>query len=271
MKLFLRLGLIKAAFFGGCGVNGLMTSFRYVLNIGTLATWLMVAGASILVAVVEVEERLPVLEENGRDEVELSVVPLAMGSAPARSGEDAADELASVDVAESVELPETPALPEIPDLAEWEPLPEIPRMPERREAPDRERAVAEDRPRVAAVAPRGNSSGRDAAAAGGVGSGRGEVRGRADGAGSSAVGSERWVGGRMPRPNYPAAARRSGQEGRVVVQFSVDERGDVVDAKITSSCPHSTLNEEALRTVRRWKFRPGPRASASRPIIFKLK
>jgi len=74
----------------------------------------------------------------------------------------------------------------------------------------------------------------------------------------------------MPAPNYPSEARRKNEEGRVVVAFSVDERGDVVSARVSNPCPYPLLNDEALRAVRRWKFQPGARASLQRPIIFKL-
>jgi protein TonB len=180
-----------------------------------------------------------------------------------------------VEPAALAELPETPEMPALPDLSELAPLPEIPEMPVA-PAPAPAEVRREAAPKVAVRAAAASSSStkraagqrQTASAASGRGSGQGN--GSARGAGSSAVGSDRWVGGRMPKPNYPSAARRSGQQGRVVVQFTVDERGYVVDAKITGSCAHSILNEEALRTVRRWKFRPGPRASASRPIVFQL-
>ena len=74
----------------------------------------------------------------------------------------------------------------------------------------------------------------------------------------------------MTAPDYPNEARRKNQQGRVVVNFSVDERGDVVSASVTTPCPYPLLNDEALRAVRRWKFQPGERASLQRPIIFKL-
>jgi len=255
-----------------------MSSLLYVLNIGTLATWLTVAGASTVAAVVHVSERLPLLEDGRQEETELSVTPLAMGSAP--PAEAAADEApAEPQEAEPTalaELPETPEMPALPDLSELEPLPEIPEMPV---APAPAEVRREAAPKVAvraavASSPSQRSTGQrqvaSAASGRANGGGSGQGNSSARGAGSSAVGSDRWVGGRMPKPNYPSAARRSGQQGRVVVQFTVDERGYVVDAKITGSCPHSVLNEEALRTVRRWKFRPGPRASASRPIVFQL-
>jgi protein TonB len=84
------------------------------------------------------------------------------------------------------------------------------------------------------------------------------------------VGSDRWVGLRKSSPNYPSSARRQGQQGKVIVQFTVDERGYVVDAKVISGSPYPALNEEALRTVRRFRAKPGVRATTSQPIIFQL-
>jgi protein TonB len=107
-----------------------------------------------------------------------------------------------------------------------------------------------------------------ASAASGRGSGQGN--GSARGAGSSAVGSNRWLGLRKASPVYPAAAKRQGQQGRVLVQFTVDERGNVVDARVTGPSPYPLLNQEALRTIRRFKAKPGVRATTSQPIIFQL-
>jgi TonB family protein len=44
----------------------------------------------------------------------------------------------------------------------------------------------------------------------------------------------------------------------------------VVDARILSPSPYPALNEEALQTVRRFRARPGVRATTSQPIIFRL-
>ena len=55
---------------------------------------------------------------------------------------------------------------------------------------------------------------------------------------------------------YPALARKAGVEGRVLVQFVVDEEGRVEDAKALTS-PDELLSEEALRVVRQAAFTPG--------------
>jgi protein TonB len=251
-----------------------MSSILYALNIGTLATWLTVAGASTVACVVHVVDRLPALNDGAGEEAELFITPQAMGSAPpAEAPEEAADDLAAeemVAVPEALpELPEMPEMPELPELAEMEPLPEVPDLP----APAVTRPSTQPKPSARPTS--GQAKERSATTgrlpnSGESGRGTGQGNGTARGSGSSAVGSDRWVGLRKVSPNYPSSARRQGQQGKVIVQFTVDERGYVVDAKILSGCPFSVLNEEALRTVRRFRAKPGVRATTSQPIIFQL-
>ncbi len=65
--------------------------------------------------------------------------------------------------------------------------------------------------------------------------------------------------GDQPAPDYPFAARRAGQEGTVVVRFSVGADGRVLAAEPSSPSPWGALNREAVRVVRdQWRFKPGP-------------
>jgi protein TonB len=248
-----------------------MSSILYALNIGTLATWLTVAGASTVACVVHVVDRLPALNDGAGEEAELFITPQAMGSAPpAEAPEEAADDLAAEEmVAVPEALPELPEMPELPELAEMEPLPEVPDLP----APAVTRPATQPKPSARPTTGRPKESSATTGrkpSSGESGRGTGQGNGTARGSGSSAVGSDRWVGLRKVSPNYPSSARRQGQEGRVIVQFTVDERGYVVDAKLISESPFSVLNEEALRTVRRFRAKPGVRATTSQPIIFQL-
>lgn len=251
-----------------------MNSILYALNIGTLATWLTVGGASTVACVVHVVDRLPSLNDEAGEEAELFITPQAMGSAPPAEAPEAAAEVTAMEepVAEPEalpELPEMPEIPELPDLAEMEPLPEVPDLP----APAATRAATQPKPSARPTTGRpkeGSATTGRKPSSGESGRGTGQGNGTARGSGSSAVGSDRWVGLRKASPNYPSSARRQGQEGKVIVQFTVDERGYVVDAKIISACPFSALNEEALRTVRRFRAKPGVRATTSQPIIFQL-
>ena len=65
--------------------------------------------------------------------------------------------------------------------------------------------------------------------------------------------------GKQPKPVYPEQANRGGQEGTVVVRFSVGPNGRVLAAEAISPSPWGALNREALRTIReQWRFQPGP-------------
>lgn len=74
---------------------------------------------------------------------------------------------------------------------------------------------------------------------------------------------------------YPAVMRQAGVQGRVIVQFVVDENGDVVDPVVLQS-PHSMLSNEALRVMQLVKFTPGRQRSQAvkvqmaLPVIFQL-
>jgi len=74
---------------------------------------------------------------------------------------------------------------------------------------------------------------------------------------------------------YPAAARRANIEGRVIIQFIVDESGNVTEPTILRDIGGGA-GEEALRCVRQMKWTPGRqrgepvRVMMSQPVIFKL-
>ena len=76
---------------------------------------------------------------------------------------------------------------------------------------------------------------------------------------------------------YPEIARKANVEGRVVVQFIVDENGDVHDAEVLRGIG-AGLDEEATRVVmEEAKFNPGRQRGRavpvrmSLPIVFKLR
>jgi len=76
----------------------------------------------------------------------------------------------------------------------------------------------------------------------------------------------------MPSPAYPAEARRLGQTGTLVIEFTVDSSGQVISAYAVSPSLWPLLNQEAVRTVRRWRFPPGGGVmKLQRPIVFQLR
>lgn len=62
----------------------------------------------------------------------------------------------------------------------------------------------------------------------------------------------------QPVPTLPASLVKSGLSGKVVVSFTVDEKGRVRDAVVTRS-PQHLLNSHAIKAVGAWKFEPGTR------------
>ena len=74
---------------------------------------------------------------------------------------------------------------------------------------------------------------------------------------------------------YPDLAKKAGIEGRVIVQFVVDERGRVVDPVVVRGLG-AGCDEAAVRAVSRARFRPGTRhgepvkVKMTVPITFRL-
>jgi protein TonB len=56
-------------------------------------------------------------------------------------------------------------------------------------------------------------------------------------------------------PRYPAAARRAGVQGPVVIRGIVRRDGTIDNLEIIKDLPYG-LGEEARRAVNRWRFRP---------------
>jgi protein TonB len=78
--------------------------------------------------------------------------------------------------------------------------------------------------------------------------------------------------GRQPPPEYPARARREGQQGKVTLRLTVDAAGQVTAAEVVVPSPWALLNNAALAVVReRWHFRAGPPRVYDVVIRFELK
>ena len=75
---------------------------------------------------------------------------------------------------------------------------------------------------------------------------------------------------------YPAVAREVGIQGRVVIQFVVNKKGEIVDPVVVRD-PGGGLAEEALRALKEIEFYPGLQrgrpvnARFALPVVFKLK
>lgn len=70
-------------------------------------------------------------------------------------------------------------------------------------------------------------------------------------------------GSSTPRPPYPELARKRGQEGTVNVRCQVDANGNVTNVSLAKSSGFRLLDEAALKTVGKWKFKPGKKDGTS--------
>jgi protein TonB len=175
-------------------------------------------------------------------------LPYPRPAAPPAAFPPVQAELLSVEVAPGIPVepePPPPASVSEPSRFEVPVVPEMPALP----------AVAEPSPAIAFALPvegpvrivnarQANHSAARASAASAAPAPQTLVYGRGE--------------GRQPAPDYPGQARRDGQEGTVVIRFTVGENGRVLAAEAVSVCPWPLLNNAALRAVReRWRFRPG--------------
>jgi periplasmic protein TonB len=62
-----------------------------------------------------------------------------------------------------------------------------------------------------------------------------------------------------PEPNYPELARRMGIEGKVRLRIGVDRKGNVKTVRVLEKAGYG-MDEEAVRVVWQYKFKPAKRA-----------
>ena len=258
-----------------------MSPILYAINIGTLATWLSVAGFGTLGIVVPVTREILSRDEKFDPYKDLESTVLTEDFSTSGLPPSQETDTGTTGEAEETEVPlanqETlPTPPDMPDVVEITPLPEIPDLPPPAAKPAVAPAPAPTPPRPV---PRQNTkaptrSTLPTSATGGSPDGKAESKGTAGyggrNGGSGMSDAKRLAGGRMPAPSYPAEARAKGQTGTVLVEFVVGENGSVVSAYAKSPSPWPLLNERAVSAVRRWRFPPGTVAKYTRPIVFKL-
>ena len=79
-----------------------------------------------------------------------------------------------------------------------------------------------------------------------------------------------------PKPDYPPAARRRGQEGTVVIRTLVNTEGVPGQARIIGPSGIDDLDQSALLAVQRWRFAPARAGSKAIehwvdiPVTFRL-
>ncbi len=71
------------------------------------------------------------------------------------------------------------------------------------------------------------------------------------------------------KPNYTEVARRAKIQGIVIIEAVIDRQGNVTEARILKGLPFG-LDQEALRALRQWKFRPGTLNGQPVPVYYNL-
>jgi protein TonB len=66
-------------------------------------------------------------------------------------------------------------------------------------------------------------------------------------------------------PNYPEIALRTRKDGIVIIEATIDERGNVTAARVLRSAP--LLDDAALAAVRQWKFTPALLNGEPIPVV----
>jgi protein TonB len=73
-----------------------------------------------------------------------------------------------------------------------------------------------------------------------------------------------------PKPAYPRASRRLNEQGQVMVRVFVTTDGSPQQGEIKTSSGFDRLDQEALRTVMRWRFVPGLRFGTPEAMWFNV-
>ena len=58
------------------------------------------------------------------------------------------------------------------------------------------------------------------------------------------------------KPQYPTTALMRGQEGWVILEFTVTEKGTVKNPRVVKSHPPNIFDRDALRAVSKWRYNP---------------
>ncbi len=94
--------------------------------------------------------------------------------------------------------------------------------------------------------------------------------GKSQGAPAFSLPSSEAHGLNNPKPAYPRMSRRLNEQGQVVIRVFVAADGSPQQGEVKTSSGYDRLDQEALRTVMRWRFVPGQRLGTPEAMWFNV-
>jgi len=73
-----------------------------------------------------------------------------------------------------------------------------------------------------------------------------------------------------PKPPYPISSRENGEQGRVILNACITERGAIHHLELAKTSGYPALDRSALNTVRLWKFMPALQDGHPLPSCYRL-
>jgi protein TonB len=125
----------------------------------------------------------------------------------------------------------------------------------------------------------GSGSGGGSGTGVGTGSGPGTGSGLGPGSGGGTGGGVYRLGTGIvspvpifqPRPNYTSDAMRAKVQGVVLLECVVRPDGSVTDVQVLRSLdPTFGLDQQAIETAKKWRFKPGTRMGEAVPVLITI-
>jgi TonB family protein len=76
--------------------------------------------------------------------------------------------------------------------------------------------------------------------------------------------------GNIP-PQYPDASRKKGEMGQVQLLYFVTAEGTVASLQLAKSSGYVELDQEAIRSIRKYRYQPGQQGYTSHTVNFILR
>lgn len=73
-----------------------------------------------------------------------------------------------------------------------------------------------------------------------------------------------------PKPPYPISSRENGEQGRVLLNACINDKGEIDRLELAKSSGHPALDRSALNTVQHWKFIPAQQAGNPISMCYRL-